>query len=368
MPSFDSTVIISPVRRKYLRDYRSMFLLAASLLTVSLGNFPLQSGQFIQDCKLTYRTFGTMNAAKTDVILFPTWFNGTTEDLEKYMGPVNLADPAKFFVIAVDALANGVSSSPSNSTAQHNKLFPRITIRDMIESEHKLLVEKLGITHVYAVMGISMGGMQTFQWMTAYPSFMDRAVTIVGTPRMGEKDMLLWSASMRGYQLGRPAAATDGKSPAPKQSMLSQLIAMAPAAEAFLSPQARQQFDQIFQGGNQPGHTPPASDGAPKTPVALPVNKNPENVLHQFEAMVVHDISRDFGGSWDKTASAIKARVLVINSIQDQAVSPDFPQQFAAQIKAQKFMMTGPCGHNAYKPDCEESSISPVIRTFLDAP
>ena len=164
-----------------------MFLLAAALLTSSLGTFTLQSGQAIQDCHLTYRTYGQLNSAKSNAILFPTWFNGTTADLEKYISANGLVDPSKFYVITVDALANGVSSSPSNSDVQHGKLFPRITVLDMVEAEHKLLTKKLSITHVFGVMGISMGGMQTFQWLTRYPDFMDRAVSIVGTPKMGER-------------------------------------------------------------------------------------------------------------------------------------------------------------------------------------
>lgn len=349
-----------------------MLLLAAALLTSSLGNFTLQSGQVIQNCQLSYRTYGQMNSAKSNIVFFPTWFNGTTADLEKYIGATGLVNDGRFYVITLDALANGVSSSPSNSPSQRGKLFPRITISDMVQAEHRFLTEKLGIKHVYAVMGISMGGMQTFQWLTSFPDFMDRAVTIVGTPRMGEKDILLWSTFMNGMHLGRPAAGADGTTPSPTKSLMSQILTAAPSVvEGMLNPQVRQQLNQIFQGGNQPGNTPPpppdaSAPGAPKTPVAIPVDKNPENVLHQFEAMVVHDISRTFGKSWPQTASVIKAKCLVINSVQDKAVSPEFPQQFADQIKAQKFMMQGPCGHNAYKPDCEEASIAPVIRQFLE--
>lgn len=349
-----------------------MLLLAAALLSASLGNFPLQSGQTIQDCHLSYRTYGQLNAAKSNAILFTTWFNGTTADLERYVNAQGLVDDGKYYVITVDALANGVSTSPSNSPTQHGKAFPRVTVLDMVEAEHKLLVDTLHIEHVYAVMGISMGGMQAFQWLTKYPDFMDRGVTIVGTPRMGEKDILLWSTFLNGLHLGRPAAGADGTTTAPTKSILSQVLTAAPAVvEGLLSPQVRQQLNQIMQGGNQPGNTPPPPSGgpaepSPKGPVALPANKNPEDVLHQFEAMVVHDISRPFGSSWPRTAEVIKARCLVINSVQDKAVSPEFPQQFADQIKAEKFMMQGPCGHNAYKPDCEEASIIPVIHQFLD--
>src|SRR5262249_35442877 len=54
--------------------------------------------------------------------------------------------------------------SPSNSMAQPRMKFPKFLIRDLVASQHKLLTEHLGINHVVAVIGPSMGGMQTLQW------------------------------------------------------------------------------------------------------------------------------------------------------------------------------------------------------------
>jgi homoserine O-acetyltransferase/O-succinyltransferase len=108
------------------------------------------------------------------------------------VGPDGYVDPSRFFVILVDALGNGVSSSPSNSSVQPRMGFPVFTIRDMVNSQHRLLTENLGINHIRAVMGISMGGMQTFQWIVSYPEFMDKAVALVGSPRLTAYDLLLW--------------------------------------------------------------------------------------------------------------------------------------------------------------------------------
>ncbi|MDT7777538.1 MAG: hypothetical protein QOC99_50, partial [Acidobacteriota bacterium] len=169
---------------------------AQALKFAQLGDFRLESGDVLRDCRIGYRTFGALNADRSNAILFPTWASGTTEQLMSNFGPGRLVDTSKFYVIAVDALGNGVSSSPSNSTRQPRMKFPRFTVRDMVNSQHELLTKVLGISHLKAVLGISMGGMQTFQWIVAYPDFMDCGVPVVGSPRLAPYDLLDWQTQI----------------------------------------------------------------------------------------------------------------------------------------------------------------------------
>ena len=180
----------------------------------------LESGETLLDAKLAYRTAGTLDARKANAILFPTWFTGTSEDLFT-TGSVSAVDTTKFFLIAVDAFGNGVSSSPSNSARQRNDAFPRIGIGDMVMAQRRLVTEILGIEQLHAVMGISMGGMQTFEWLVVHPTLMKKAVPIVGSPRLGSYDLLLWRTELEAIEVARTAG--DIESAAPVVGMVSAL-------------------------------------------------------------------------------------------------------------------------------------------------
>lgn len=104
-----------------------------------LGDFKLQNGGVIQDFRLGYRTLGKLNAKRSNAVLWPTWLGGKSEDLLKFLGPGKVVDTTNYFVILVDAIGNGISSSPANSKKQPLMKFPKFMIRDMIESEYRLV-------------------------------------------------------------------------------------------------------------------------------------------------------------------------------------------------------------------------------------
>ncbi|MDP3287791.1 MAG: hypothetical protein Q8M64_05740, partial [Methyloversatilis sp.] len=87
--------------------------------THSIGDHVLEEGGTIRGCTLAYATFGTLNAAKDNAILVPTWYSGTTKIMEQvYIGAGRALDPAKYFIIAINQIGNGLSTSP------HNTPFP----------------------------------------------------------------------------------------------------------------------------------------------------------------------------------------------------------------------------------------------------
>jgi homoserine O-acetyltransferase/O-succinyltransferase len=145
----------------------------------SEGDLKLESGEVIKDFSISYVTHGTLNAKKSNAILVVTAISGNHHRIDFMIGPGKALDPDKYFIIATDAISNGLTTSPSNSTAQPRMSFPKFTIRDMVESQYRLLKEKFAIDHVVAVVGPSMGGMQVLQWGVSHPDMMDSLIAMV---------------------------------------------------------------------------------------------------------------------------------------------------------------------------------------------
>src|SRR5262245_36785459 len=80
--------------------------------TFDLGDLTLESGVTLPSAKLAYKTHGRLNAARSNVILYPTPFAAQHADIEWLIGPGRALDPDKHFVIVLDQLGNGLSSSP----------------------------------------------------------------------------------------------------------------------------------------------------------------------------------------------------------------------------------------------------------------
>jgi len=331
-----------------LFSFAAQLAAQSDLRYAELGNCQLASGEVILGCRLAYRTHGKLNDDKSNAILFPTWFSGNSEALAQYIGPDKMLDSSKYFVVAVDAFGNGFSSSPSNSQAQPGATFPRFGIRDMVNSQHRLLTEVLAIEHLHAVIGISMGGMQTLQWMVSYPDFMDNAIPIVGSPRLGSYDLLLWSTQLEVIESAYRAHSD------PQQARAAAMRLVAAIHELALST--------------------PANVNAKVTPQDLPdyiakkaaeriERSDPYDWAAQLQAMIDHDVTKDFGGSLEQAAAAVGADVLVIAAEQDHMVTPGPVLEFAEHLSALVVVLAGDCGHIAV--GCEIEDVQTEVRNFL---
>jgi len=148
-----------------------------------VGDFVLEEGMTIRGLQLAYHTQGELNAAKDNAILICTWYCGTTKFYEQYyIGKGRALDPDKYFIIVVNQIGNGLSTSPHNTQgAGGMAAFPHVRISDDVRAQHKMVTEKWGIKKLALVAGGSMGSEQTWEWAVRYPEMVQRAAPIAGT-------------------------------------------------------------------------------------------------------------------------------------------------------------------------------------------
>lgn len=310
-----------------------------------LGDFRLESGEVIRDFRLGYRTFGQLNSDRSNAVLFPTWFTGISQELIELIGPGKLVDSSKYFVVALDAIGDGVSTSPSNSKLQPHMKFPRFTIRDMVNSQHRLATDVLHLPHVRAVMGISMGGMQTFQWMAAFPDFMDKAIPIVGSPRLAPYDLMLWTAENDAIT-NDPEWKNGEYRDNPARGRLAEFEALA------ITTPGKYNHDNTREKAL-------AAIEQAKTQPAFDAN----NHIRQSQAMMALDVSAPFGGSMEKAAATVKAKVLVIVNDTDHMVTPGPALAFGQLLNAEVLELNNICGHLLL--DCEGPRVAAAVADFL---
>jgi len=302
----------------------------------------LTSGQVIAPCSIGYRTYGTLNDDKSNALLVPTWFTGTSAE-HAYLVSPDLLNPEKYFIVIVDALANGVSISPSNSSTQADGEFPQITITDMVESQHSLLTEVLGIQSLQGVVGLSMGGMQAFEWAVRYPGFAAKTVAAIGSPRLPTYDITLWTTRNLMLALYRECQCNEA------------LEAMAGMGMLGLVP------------------TKLEREVAREDAVSTIISRGESNSMsvgktwdqqRQAEAMISHDITRDFNGDMKKAAAQINTQFLIIVGEDDRIVTPQPALGFAELTGATVVELDEDCGHG--DPWCAPDAFADAVRAFIN--
>lgn len=315
---------------------------AQELQTADLGECPLESGETLAPCVVGYRTLGTLDEARDNAILVPTWFTGTSEEVADFAA--TYVDTASLYLIAVDALGNGVSTSPSNSPTQGGESFPRISIGDMVESQYRLVTEVLGLDRLYAVTGASMGGMQTFEWAVAHPGFVRKALPMIGSPRLGPYDIALWETELRILELYEACGCAEAAGTLAGLWML-----------AGSSP-------EDIDSRMDPAEVETSLETSARTYLERPDGWT-HDTASQLHAMIGHDVSRRFGGDMAAAAAAIEAELLSVVVSTDHVVTPWASIDFVETAGGESIVIDNPGGHGGlFAPD---AGYEDRVRAFL---
>lgn len=152
--------------------------------TFELGDIRLQSGEMLPAAAIAYITVGSLNAARDNAIVMPTYYTGQHWNYESMIGRGRALDPDRYYIVIPNMFGNGLSTSPSNRRAKAiNRPFPRVSLYDNVLQQGRLVFEHLRVSELALVCGWSVGGMQAYQWATLFPRQVKRLLPFCAAAR-----------------------------------------------------------------------------------------------------------------------------------------------------------------------------------------
>ena len=181
-------------------------------------NLKLESGDIIDSFKLAFKTYGKLNADKTNAILVCHALTGDQYVAgnnpitgregwwSRMVGPNKPIDTNKFFVICSNVLggcagSTGPKELQNGSDVAYGGNFPSVTIKDMVKAQ-SLLIESLNIEKLFSVIGGSMGAMQALQWAIDFPDKILNVIHIAGALKHSAQNIAF-------HEVGRQAIMSD---------------------------------------------------------------------------------------------------------------------------------------------------------------
>jgi homoserine O-acetyltransferase len=162
-------------------------------------NYRFRDGEILPRLRIHYATLGQPHRdAQGDIdnaVLVLHWTGAddravlSSEYTKALYDPGRPLDAGKYYLIFADSVGHGQSSRPSDGLKAK---FPRYGYNDMVDIQHRLVSETLGIKRLHAIVGMSMGGMNAWQYAEAFPDAVDGVMPVVSFPTRVSGRNLLW--------------------------------------------------------------------------------------------------------------------------------------------------------------------------------
>ena len=143
-------------------------------------DFEFENGAVLPELRVAYETHGDLAPGRDNAVLLVHGTSGDRHAFDPVIGPGKTFDTDKYFVITVDAIGGGKSSSPKDGLGQD---FPRYTIRDMMAAQHALVTRGLELATLRAVGGNSMGSFVCLEWGIHHPEMVRSLILLVPSPK-----------------------------------------------------------------------------------------------------------------------------------------------------------------------------------------
>lgn len=320
----------------------------------STGPIDLQYGGRLPAAHLSYQTYGTLNAAKDNAILFPTWCGGTHKDVGWIIGSGRALDPDRYFIVVIDMLGNGCSSSPSNTPAPFDRTrFPRISLLDNVVQQRRLLKDVFGIERLKLIVGRSMGAQIAYQWASYYPDSVQSFLALCGSAR----------TSAHNYVFLQTMKMAVRSSPDWREGEYER-YAIGAMRQFWLNADAWGFSHAYFRQGLHLGDEFATTEDYLNRPLAQ-TTLDANDLLAQFSTWEKADISDNakFSGDLQAALGAITASAIVMPASTDMYFPPqDNEREVNAMRNAELRILASVWGHRAASPNSDPQDIR-----FLEA-
>ncbi len=316
-------------------------------------DFTLQCGVTMDEIHLSYEVYGSLNAARNNLVVFPTYYTGRQHSNAPYFGPGRALDPANHMILVPCLIGNGESSSPSNTQgAFAGASFPSVTVHDNVRLQKQLIDALFPVDTIALVIGWSMGGLQAYEWAVQHGAGVARILPFCATARCAPHNHVFLEGVKAALQADRDFA--DGSIPQAGLRAFGRVYAGWAYSQAFFDKELYRAigFDsaEALLADWEQDH----------------LNWDAHDLLCKLATWQSADVSRNtvHRGNFEAAMGKIRARAIVMPSTSDLYFTNARCLEEAALIPRAEFRpFQSQWGHCAATP----SAPDPAFMDFLDA-
>jgi homoserine O-acetyltransferase len=355
-----------------------------------IGPLAFESGRSLSQAVIAYETWGTLDTDNANAVLVLHALTGdshvageagpghaTSGWWKGIVGPGLAIDTDRWFVVAPNMIGGCQGSTGPASLApdglEWGPRFPYTTIRDQVNAQ-AALADRLGIDRWAAVIGGSMGGMQSLEWAVSFPERMERVAVIAAPPFSTADQIALNSVQIEAirtdplFRAGLYYDAEDGDGPHAGLALARRM--------ALLNYRSANELNERFRRSWQSGISPLGAGGRFAVESYLDFHGNKftrrfdaNSYITVVNAMTSHDIGRGRGGV-DAALDRVTARSLVLGIDSDRLYSVEGQEIIAAGLGnsihgSDPIVIHSPFGHDAFL--IEDELIGRPLRRLLDS-
>ena len=316
-------------------------------------DFQFESGSVMSDLHIAYETQGTLSPARDNAILLIPGAIGDRHAFDPMIGPGKTFDTDKYFVIAVDPLGGGDSSSPAEGMGQE---FPRYTIRDMMEVQQALVTQGLGLQRLRAAVGMSMGSFIALEWGIHHPQSSGGLVLLAPSPKAGAAfqvtiDLISATIALDPEWQGGRYAHNPVEGLRHAGMMFYPWVVSAPYIDRISSRQVSQELEATARAFSE---------------------WDANSLVLRYGAYRAHDIAAVYRGDMAAALARVSAPTLVIASDSDRLIGRDGARRISEGIRRSNYAeIASDLGHRALRAPPGTAAgdyIDQQIRGFLGRP